>query len=46
VLIKLTEEQANIRFTAYFSFYFTISAVCPASLLAWEQWENNFTGNQ
>jgi hypothetical protein len=40
ILNVLIEEQDNISQDNWFSFYFKISSVCSAAILAWEQFEN------
>lgn len=36
---ELVKTQNDIAFSNYFSFYFSMQAVCEISILAWEQWE-------
>ena len=44
LLKTITEQQDEIKTEDYFSFYFGIQNACEgASILAWEQWEDNYS---
>ncbi|MCU0445637.1 MAG: hypothetical protein MUE85_12050 [Microscillaceae bacterium] len=38
----LIAQQDQVQAENYFGFYFQISAVVKATILAWEQWESNY----
>lgn len=41
-LDALIAEQHQADKNSYFGFYLALSATVPTSILAWEQWENNY----
>jgi hypothetical protein len=41
-LSTLLSNQATAAYSNYFSLYLALSGVCPTSILAWEQWEDNY----